>query len=352
MGSGQSALSKTQQQELVAQFLLASRTEFTARYGQKIPDIHCLDEYEPVRTLGTGSFGRVMLVRERSTREYYALKILEKTKVVRLKQVEHTLNEKNLLASLKFPFLVNMSASFKDNCNLYMVLEYVVGGELFSHLRKAGHFTEIRSVFYGSQVVLALEYLQNLNIIYRDLKPENLLFDSKGYIKITDFGFAKFVEGRTWTLCGTPEYLAPEIILSKGYNKAVDWWAFGVLLYEMAAGYPPFYADQPIQIYEKIVGAKVRYPAHFSQELRELLKNLLQLDITRRFGCLKSGVNDIKDHPWFAAVDWLAIYERRVPAEFVPLVQGPGDTSHFDQYDEVPMPFSSVSKHEDEFTLF
>jgi len=338
--------------ESVKEFLDKAKKEFEDKWKKNPTNTAGLDDFERIKTLGTGSFGRVMIVQHKPTKEYYAMKILDKQKVVKLKQVEHTLNEKRILQAISFPFLVSLRFHFKDNSYLYMVLEYVPGGEMFSHLRKVGRFSEPHSRFYAAQIVLAFEYLHYLDLIYRDLKPENLLIDSQGYLKVTDFGFAKRVQGRTWTLCGTPEYLAPEIILSKGYNKAVDWWALGVLVYEMAAGYPPFFADQPIQIYEKIVSGKPRFPSHFGSDLKDLLRNLLQVDLTKRYGNLKAGVNDIKGHKWFASTDWIAVFQKRIEAPFIPRCKGPGDTSNFDDYEEETLRISLTEKCAKEFAEF
>eukprot|EP00300_Choanocystis_sp_HF-7_P006667 c14836_g1_i1.p1 GENE.c14836_g1_i1~~c14836_g1_i1.p1 ORF type:complete len:347 (+),score=76.36 c14836_g1_i1:37-1077(+) len=285
-------------------------------------------------TLGTGTFGRVKLIQDKQTAQFHALKMLKKSEIIKLKQVDHIKNEKAILQMLDHPFVVNMLGVFQNPRSIFMVLEYVPGGELFSLLRKENKFSNDVSVFYAGQVALAFEYMHSQNIVYRDLKPENLLIGGDGYLKVTDFGFAKVVEDRTWTLCGTPEYLAPEIIQSRGHGKGVDWWALGILIYEMLAGYPPFYDDTPFGIYQKILHGNLEFPSDFSKSARDLIRKLLQKDRTKRFGTLKNGPEDIKTHPWFKALDWQALYFKRLRPPYLPKISSPGDTSNFDEYPE------------------
>ncbi|KAL0113631.1 hypothetical protein PUN28_012638 [Cardiocondyla obscurior] len=322
------------------------------KWKTKVKDDGQLDDFERYRTVGTGAFGRVILVRHKSSSTYYAMKILEKAQLVKMKQLDHTHNEKRILQCIDFPFLVFMKFYFKDNSYLYMVLPFAQGGEMFTHLRRMGRFDESLARFYAAQVALALEYLHHCSLIYRDLKPENILIENNGYIRMTDFGFCKKIENRTWTLCGTPEYLAPEIILSKGYSNAVDWWSFGVLIYEMNAGYSPFFAYNPMKIYEKIVAGKYKFAHHFSEELKDILKNILQVDLTRRCGNLKEGSMDIKKHCWFQSIDWIEIYNQKVQPSFLPHCGNDGDTSNFDLYEEIPLEVSSVDHYTQEFANF
>ena len=203
-----------------------------------------------------------------------------------------------------------------------MALEYVPGGEFFTHLRKAGRFNNHTTKFYAAQITLIFEYLHLDKIIYRDLKPENLLLDREGYLKITDFGFAKRVEFKTYTLCGTPEYIAPEVLLNKGHNKGVDWWTLGILNYEMLAGQPPFVDDDPMGIYQKILSGNLVFPRYFDRSARSLIKKLLTADLTKRYGCLKGGANDVKNHKWNLKFDWTSLYHRAIPAPLIPTVGG------------------------------
>lgn len=293
-------------------------------------------DFDPKSTLGTGSFGRVRLVKHKKTGRCYALKMLSKALVLKTKQLEHILCEREVLEALSFPFIVNVYATFQDEDYLYLVLEYSIGGEFFTHLRKANRFSNDTARFYAAGVTLTFEYLHNRNILYRDLKPENLLLDHEGHLKVCDFGFAKTVEPgtNTWTLCGTPEYLAPEIILNKGHGKAVDWWALGILIYEMLAGYPPFYADDRMQLYQAILAGKLEFPRHMKKEARDLISRLLTSDLSRRIGNLKAGAKDIRNHPWFKGFDWEALLNRTIPAPITFSLKGEDDTSMFDEYDE------------------
>ena len=206
-----------------------------------------------------GTFGKVYLALIDD--QPVALKALKKTTIIELKQVDHIKLEKNLLAEITHPFIIDLKESFKDNTHIYLSFEFIQGGEIFRLLRRENLFPNDVSLFYVTEIVLALEYLHSQKIAYRDLKPENLLIGADGHIKLTDFGFAKKVDDDlTFTLCGTPEYLAPEIIMSIGHNHGVDWWSLGILIYEMLAGYPPFYDQNPYEVYRRITLGHYEFP--------------------------------------------------------------------------------------------
>ncbi|KAK7551461.1 kinase-like domain-containing protein [Phyllosticta citricarpa] len=334
------------------------------RVGHSSRHLRC-EDFDLLKTLGTGTFARVWLARLANPRpgdedKVFALKILRKVDVVRLKQVEHVRNERNVLAAVAgHPFITTMIASFQDHDSLYMLLDYCPGGEVFSYLRRARRFNEPTSQFYAAEIVLILEYLhEREGVAYRDLKPENILIDAQGHLKLVDFGFAKKVENReTYTLCGTPEYLAPEVIRNTGHGCAVDWWAFGILVYEFLVGQPPFWDQNPMRIYEQIVEGKVRYPSAMSPDARDLIGRLCTVDTSKRLGNIKGGAAAVKAHPWFRHVDWDALYHRRVRGPIIPHLRGPADTRNFDEYDPEPegrAPYTPemASKYDDAFKDF
>merc|ERR1711904_682131 len=222
-------------------------------------------------------------------------------------------SEKNILVSLKHPFIVNMFGCFRDQRYLYLLLEYVVGGEFFTHLRKAGRFPDETSKFYAAGITAIFEYCHSKNIIYRDLKPENILLAQDGYLKLTDFGFAKVIEYRTYTLCGTPEYIAPEVLLNKGHGKPVDWWTLGILIYEMIVGQPPFCDEEPMGIYQKILAGKIVFPKFFDKNAKVLVKKLLTADLGK----------------WFGSLTWQQLLDKEFPAPYKPTVKSATDTSNF-----------------------
>ncbi|GMH37500.1 hypothetical protein BSKO_05373 [Bryopsis sp. KO-2023] len=315
----------------------SDKEEVTVVASSKLPLGTCkLKDFDVGKVLGTGSFGRVFIAKHKPSGLTCAVKALSKAQIFKNGQLQHLKEERNISATLNNEFLVKLLGSFQDPNCVYLVLEFVPGGEFFTHLRTAGRFSEATAKFYGAEVLTAFEHLHSLNIVYRDLKPENMLLDVEGHVKVTDFGFAKIIKRRTFTLCGTPDYLAPEIILNRGHGLAVDWWAFGVLLYEMLAGYPPFYDDDPMTTYKRILAGRLEFPTHFSATARDLIKKLLQGDLTRRLGNLAGGVKDIKNHPWFKDIDFKAVAEKKTRPPIVPLVLSTQDTSNFEDYSSLP----------------
>jgi len=294
-----------------------------------------MEDLKVLSILGVGTFGRVKLVLNQAENGVpCALKCMRKGQVIALKQVEHVMNEKQLLEQCQHPFLLELKATFQDEEEIYMLLELALGGELFSVLREKNKFEEPHARFYAACVQSAFAYMHDKNIVYRDLKPENLLFDDLGYLKVVDFGFAKYIVDRTWTLCGTPEYLAPEIITNKGHNLAVDWWAFGILIFEMLVGQPPFCADDPMDIYQKILRNRVAYPANMSKHAKDLIAKLLISVPAQRLGSLKKGHRDISGHNFFKPLDLVKLMKKEIPAPYVPTIKSPTDTSNFDDYED------------------
>jgi len=311
----------------------ADRRKREVERAQQAPIL--MEDLKQLAILGVGTFGRVKLVlHEKDGNRPYALKCMRKGQVIALKQVEHVMNEKKLLELCEHPFLLRLAATFQDDNEIYMLLELALGGELFSVLRDKVKFEEAQSRFYASNVCSAFSYMHDKMVVYRDLKPENLLFDSEGYLKVADFGFAKMITDRTWTLCGTPEYLAPEIITNKGHNLAVDWWAFGILIFEMLVGQPPFCADDPMEIYQKILRNRVTYPAIVSKNSRDLISKLLVSNPVQRLGALKRGHRDVSQHAFFKGVDWARLTKKEDKAPYIPKISSPTDTSNFEEYED------------------
>lgn len=256
-----------------------------------------VEDFELLKVVGKGSFGKVMQVMKKDTSRIYALKTIRKQHIISRSEVAHTLAERSVLAQINNPFIVPLKFSFQSPDKLYLVLAFVNGGELFHHLQKEQRFDINRSRFYAAELLCALECLHGFGVIYRDLKPENILVDYVGHIALCDFGLCKLDmkdEDKTNTFCGTPEYLAPELLHGQGYTKAVDWWTLGVLLYEMLTGLPPFYDENTNEMYRKILSEPLHFPGPeiVPPAARDLLSKLLDRDATRRLGT--NGAAEIK----------------------------------------------------------
>ena len=299
-----------------------------------------INSFYTVSVIGKGSYAKVLLVKKKDTGKYYAMKILKKQNIEKKKQEEHVKTERNILVGLKdSPFIIKMFYSFQNDQKLYFVLEYCSGGELFNLLQRKRRLLEEQAVFYAAQMVLALEHLHKQNIVYRDLKPENVLITENGYIKITDFGLSRMnvKQNEAKSICGTPEYLAPEIIMKLGYGKGVDWWTLGSIIYEMLVGIPPFYTNNRNELFEKIKFINPKYPNYLSSSVKSLIDGLLRKDPSKRLGSVR-GAEEIKEHPWFANVNWECMAKQQYEPFFVPKISVDMGLRNFDpEFTEMPI---------------
>jgi len=263
---------------------------------KKYPELQHLKE-NTKGLLGVGAFGRVTLVIDHENKTSYALKAISKLHVVRNKQSAQIMDEKKVLERLNSIFVVNLNATYQDEWFLYFLLDVCLGGELFTIHRKAGSFDEATARFYAGCVVEGFTHIHSHNFVYRDLKPENLVLDNQGYLKITDFGLAKFIDQNTFTMCGTPDYLAPEIITGKGHGLAVDWWALGVFIFELVASHAPFFDDDMNGTFRRIMTGRIRFPKVFSPECKDIIRRLIKVRPTARLGMLNGGSKLIRQHP-------------------------------------------------------
>lgn len=293
-----------------------------------------LADFTTLKVIGRGSYGKVRLVRHNASGQVYAMKSLSKKKLADFNLVEKTKTERNVLITAQHPFLVSAKYTFQDDVKVYMVLEYVPGGELYRRLKAEGRFREQRVKYYAAQLVLAISYLHSLGIIHRDLKPENVLMAEDGYIKLADFGLVKDnMEplSETQTFCGTPEYISPEICEGRKYNMSVDWWSLGILIYEMLFGSPPFFDTNVNVTYRKIIMDDIQFPADASPEAKSLIEGLCDKDPECRLGAGENGREMVMAHPFFRDIDWDALLAKKIEMEWKPSISGDTDVEQFDQ---------------------
>ncbi|CAF4378562.1 unnamed protein product [Rotaria socialis] len=309
-----------------------------------------MEDFNFLKMLGKGSFGKVLLGEHKLTGEIFAIKVLNKDAIIQNDDVECTMTERRILAlSARHPFLTGLFCSFQSKERLFLIMEYVNGGDLMFQIQRSRKFDEARARFYASEVTLALMFLHRHGVIYRDLKLDNILLDSEGHCKIADFGMCKegIFDGKlTSTFCGTPDYIAPEILQELDYSFSVDWWALGVLMYEMMAGQPPFEADDEDSLFESILRDEVLYPVWLSKEAVHILKCFMTKNPAKRLGCVaaQGGEDAIKRHAFFAGkIDWEALEQRQVKPPFKPKMVNPRDTSNFDKdFTNMPVVFTPI----------
>jgi p70 ribosomal S6 kinase len=301
-------------------------------------------DFQLLRVLGKGGYGKVLQVRKITGADkdrIFAMKVLKKASLIcNQKDTAHTKAERNILEAVKSPFICDLLYAFQTGRKLYLILEYLSGGELFVHLEREGILMEDAATFYLAEIVVALEHLHSQGIIYRDLKPENILLDFRGHVKLTDFGLCKeSIEGdqKTHTFCGTIEYMAPEILMRIGHGRAVDWWSLGALAFDMLTGGPPFTAENRKKTIDKILKSRLSLPAYLSAEARDFIKRLLKRHVETRLGSGPADADDIKEHAFFRYMNWDSVYRRELEPPFKPNIQSDDDASLFDtKFTEMP----------------
>ena len=292
-------------------------------------------DFEPLKLLGRGSFGEVLLVRLKANKKVYAMKILNK-KILKIKRQQvHTKTERDLMVKINCPFIVNIKSAFQDVSKLYIVSEFMQGGDMFYHMHDGQIviFSNEKTRFYIMELVLALEALHKNNMVYRDLKPENILLDSKGHVKLTDFGLSKILEteeDKAFTICGTPQYLAPEVLEKKGYDKAVDWWSLGCVMFEMLVGKLPFAIKRGVKMNKNIYNQGVVYPKNMNGIAKDFIQKLLIINPDERLGSGPNGSEDIKKHPYFKGINWKDAWLKKIKPPFIPKLKNDTDLRYFD----------------------
>ena len=293
-----------------------------------------LKDFKILKKLGKGAFGKVLLVHNEELNKYFAMKILKKKFIEKNKQQFHVKTERKILEIIEHPFVAKLYYAFQNSEKLYLLTEYMPGGEMFYHLHKDIYFSEERTKFYISEIILALIYLHKNNIIYRDLKPENILLDEQGHIKLTDFGLSKIVNNinkdKTYTICGTPEYVAPEVLLNKGYNKSADWWSLGIVLYEMLCGETPFKEARErldINIYYK----PIYQNKLISDTAFDLIQKLCEINVNLRLGSSENEFEEISKHKFFNGIDWKKLENKEIKPSFIPIITNMEDVRNFDK---------------------
>ncbi|KAJ2732528.1 hypothetical protein IW152_003735 [Coemansia sp. BCRC 34962] len=309
-----------------------------------------IDDFTVLRLIGKGGYGKVYLVQHKQTLGYYAMKVLRKASILlQRRQITFTMTERSILSEVQHPFIVKLYYAFQSNSKLYLIMEYVAGGELFTHMIKERIFCEDQAVFYSAELVLALSHLHKLGIVFRDTKPENILLDKRGHLVLTDFGLSKTAlgeDGRTNTFCGTPSYMAPEVLnAATSYEFSIDWWSLGILLYEMLTGAVPFKGKAPTQVAKNIAKTKVNYPPYMTPDARDLIIRLLRKKPEQRIGYGAKGLEKIKKHRFFRKVDWERLEKDHdsLTPPIVPVLNGDGDYSNFDtEFTGEQLPLSVV----------